>query len=315
MNELISVIIPVYNVEQYLDRCIKSIVSQDYPNLEIILVDDGSIDKSGSICDHWSHVNSRITVIHKVNGGLSSARNAGIDNMHGNYVMFVDSDDYLLPNCISFLKNMISDDCEVAIGNYVCTDQDTVSEPCISDKYKQKSISGYDALELLFSKDTVQAVTAWGKLYRSSLFSKIRYAEGLLHEDEATTYKIYANCKKLIISDRPVYAYFKNEKSISRKPNPKNFTDLEKILKEQTAFFQESGHPELANKVRVRCCLNIATHYFPKDYFCNHTIMVQKARESFKAISSVSDVGVSSYLKAFSCSYLTLIIARILRRY
>ena len=310
MSDLISLVIPVYNVDRFLDRCVQSIVNQSYDNLEIILVDDGSTDKSGVLCDKWAREYHNIIVIHKENGGLSSARNAGIEVAHGKYISFIDSDDFLLDDAISYLYNIIGEN-DIAIGNYIETDGDSIEAPNAS--YSVKQITGREALQLLFTKDTVQAVTSWAKLYKSILFQNIRYTEGMLHEDEATTYKLYYSCNRIVISDKPVYAYFQNRESISRRPSKKNFTDLEVILKDQISFFTKAGLEEFADKTKARYCIQVAAHYLPLNYFYQPRNTISKSRCTFREIS-MKNIGFSSYIKAFLCAYFTPAMAHIINR-
>ena len=197
---MVSIIIPVYNVEKYIERMLATIVKQTYKSLEIILVDDGSTDSCGKICDEWAKKDNRIVVIHKKNGGLSSARNVGINIARGEYLFFCDSDDYISKNCVEYLYNTIcNNQADIVVGNYIETSLDNQGFNIY--KVDEHVLSGKQAIKEIYGKNNVQMVTAWGKIYKASLFDNIRYPVGLLHEDEGTTYKLYYKCKKVIVSN------------------------------------------------------------------------------------------------------------------
>lgn len=227
-EELVSVIVPVYNVEKYLVQCIDSIINQTYQNLEIILVNDGSTDGSGKICDEYAEKDSRIKVIHKENGGLSDARNKGLDIMTGEYVTLVDSDDYLEHNCIEKLY-IYSKTCQtdMAIGKFVRFREDT-GEFFFGD-YQNSG----DKIEMLTAEQCLEKnhkyflgvfVTAWAKLYKASLFNdsapykSIRYPIGVYHEDQYTTHKLFLKSKKIVFVNENLYIYRTREGSITGTP-------------------------------------------------------------------------------------------------
>lgn len=227
-EELVSVIVPVYNVEKYLVQCIDSIINQTYQNLEIILVNDGSTDNSGKICDEYAKKDSRIKVIHKENGGLSDARNKGLDFMTGEYVTLVDSDDYLEHNCIENLY-IYAKTCQTAmsIGKFARFREDT-GEFFFGD-YQNSG----DKIEMLTAEQCLEKnhkyfldvfVTAWAKLYKTSLFNdsdpykSIRYPIGVYHEDQYTTHKLFLKSKKIVFVNENLYVYRTREDSITSKP-------------------------------------------------------------------------------------------------
>lgn len=213
MSELITIVVPVYNVENYIERCVKSLINQTYKNLEIILVDDGSTDNSGKLCDKYTKENERIRVIHKKNGGLSDARNVGIDNAKGEYIAFVDSDDWIPIAAIETLYSYITKfNVDIVSGNMVEVFSDY---PKNSDKNKSmyKIFNTEEALENMLYLHGITN-SACGKLYKLSLFNNIRFPVGKLYEDLGTTYKIYAKSKKNIFIDYTVYYYFQNQNSI-----------------------------------------------------------------------------------------------------
>ena len=192
--ELISVIIPIYKVEEYLDHCIKSIVEQTYRKLEIILVDDGSPDKCPLKCDEWAERDGLIRVIHKKNGGLSDARNVGMSIATGSYISFIDSDDWISPDFYEKLYRSITEsNAQIAASGIVWAYNDHLQyDDFIYDRH---IFSAEDALKTLIQGRGFYAV-AWNKLYKKSLFDGIEFPIGKLHEDEFVTYKLVGKAKR-----------------------------------------------------------------------------------------------------------------------
>ena len=211
--ERISVIVPIYKVEAYLDRCIQSIVAQTYQNMEIILVDDGSPDNCPAICDAWAEKDSRIRVIHQENGGLSDARNAGLEIATGEYIAFVDSDDSIHPDFLERLYQALTeqgaDVAECAV-NYVdeagnILRQRSAAEVAAMDKL--------EALRRLVLEDGVYQ-TVWNKLYRRGVIEDIPFEKGKLNEDEFWTYRVFDRIEKLAVVQKPLYHYLQRGGSI-----------------------------------------------------------------------------------------------------
>lgn len=213
-DSLISIIVPVYNVEQYLRKCIDSLVNQTYTNLEIILVDDGSIDNSGAICDSYAKMDKRIKVIHKDNGGLSDARNVGIKNSMGEYVALVDSDDYVENNYISELYNQIKkNNTNMAVSQIsIVNGKNNKRKKC--EKYFDEVLTNKECLKRLLLEDNF-SVSANAKLYSKQLFEKIEYPVGRLYEDNGTTYKLILECDKISVSNQKNYNYIIRKNSIT----------------------------------------------------------------------------------------------------
>ena len=167
---MVSIIVPVYNVNQFLDRCLNSICTQTFSDIEIILVDDGSTDGSSSKCDQYEEIDSRIKVIHKENGGLSSARNRGIESAKGKYLFFVDSDDYIVKDCIEYLITTLEkSNADMVIGNYMRT-KDSDLDIYSNENFYENTYGNIEAIKELFGTKNVQMVTAWGTLYKKQLF-------------------------------------------------------------------------------------------------------------------------------------------------
>lgn len=212
-KEMISVIIPVYRVEQFLDKCINSVICQTYDNLEIILVDDGSPDQSGVICDEWAKKESRIKVIHKENGGLSDARNAGVKIAIGEYIAFVDGDDWIAPDMFEILKAQLQGNacCDIAVcGVKKVYTEDEVTEA--EDEKKVTLLSGQVALEQLINGQISQVV--WNKLYRKSIIENIYFEVGKYHEDEFWSYQVIGKARKVSLTEHIGYYYRQRQGSI-----------------------------------------------------------------------------------------------------
>ena len=210
----ITVIVPVYNVEKYLDRCMESILAQTYTKLEIILVDDGATDSSGAICDFYAQKDARVQVIHKENGGLSSARNAALDIAQGEYIGFVDSDDYISVDMFEKLyQACVQYESEIAICCHYTErgDRLLIEEPIVDESIQY---TGVEALELLIRDQGIRNY-AWDKLYKASLFQSIRYPDGRNYEDIATTYLLFYRAKRICSIPRYLYYYQIREGSIS----------------------------------------------------------------------------------------------------
>lgn len=217
MNDLISLVVPVYNVEKYIDKCIKSIIDQTYVNIEIILVDDGSTDSSGLKCDFWAEKDTRINVIHKKNGGLSDARNFGINVATGKYISFIDSDDFVSNNYVDYLYGLIkkySADISICDGHVI--DENGVE--FLSTKKKKR----FDDL-LMDPKNALKNMlygtkysnSAWAKMYSLKLFEEVKYPVGKYYEDIYTTYKLFLKSKKIVYGCGQHYFYVIRKGSIS----------------------------------------------------------------------------------------------------
>lgn len=209
---MISVIVPIYKVEKELDRCIKSLVNQTYSDLEIILVDDGSPDNCPKICDQWAKKDSRINVIHKKNGGLSDARNAGYMAAKGSYISFIDSDDWIHYDFFKIMMNeMNKNDVDIVECDVIKTS--SYMEDSVSNSVSMQIYDSQKALELLINDNTFHQ-HVWNKLYKKDVIGNILFAVGKLNEDEFWTYQIFGASKKISKIDVPMYYYYQRETSI-----------------------------------------------------------------------------------------------------
>lgn len=212
-KDLISVIVPIYNVGKYLEKCLKSIINQTYKNMEIILVDDGSTDNSGSICDKYVNVDSRINVIHKKNGGASEAKNVAIDIATGQYITFVDSDDYIQEDYIEYLYNLIKKyNCNMCVTAYYVENANKKITN-FGKTYEEKLLNQEEAISRMLCEEGF-SVSPWAKLYKKEIFKGIRYPVGKIYEDNETTYKLMEKCEKIAYGNEPKYTYVKRENSV-----------------------------------------------------------------------------------------------------
>ena len=213
MNQTISVIVPVYNVEKYLSQCADSILSQDYSDLEVIFIDDGSTDASGQICDQYAEKDSRVRVIHQKNGGAAAAKNAGLRMASGKYLSFVDSDDYLEPNVYGGLVGTLLDTgADVVQGSFREIYRNRAEEQQVSEE----TLEGYEYL-LRFPKDFSCALL-WNKLYRRELFAGVFFEEGHKIDDEYFTWQGFLKPRKVVRVDRVIYNYRKRASGVMSTP-------------------------------------------------------------------------------------------------
>ena len=212
-KEKISVIIPVYNVEKYLKRCLDSVINQTYKNLEIILVDDGSTDSSGRICDEYAKKDKRIIIIHKENGGLSDARNKGLDICTGDYISFIDSDDWIEINYFEILlEKILCNYNDISCCDYLRTDK-YITYTNFNEKIKIKECYGIDILKIFLEKELV---SAWAKLFKKEIFEDLRFPIGKINEDIATIFIAFSKANRIVNINRKLYFYYKNTSSITK---------------------------------------------------------------------------------------------------
>ena len=237
----VSIVVPVYKVEPYLKRCVDSILSQTFEDFQLILVDDGSPDNCGAICDEYAEKDSRVHVIHRENGGLSAARNSGIDWVFDGHmtewITFIDSDDWVTSDYLERLLR-IADDNKVSIvvggfrpfyeGDSLIDSQKTKSRQCISEDF--------------WVENQGNATVAWGKLYKTVLFQSIRYPQGKLHEDEFTTFKLLFSQKKIAVTDEQLYYYYQSSTSIMRSDWNMRHLDSLDAYADQLLYFKRYNY-------------------------------------------------------------------------
>lgn len=246
----ISVVVPVYKVEAYIHRCVDSILAQSFRDFELILVDDGSPDSCGEICEEYARQDARIRVIHQANGGLSAARNAGIDwafaNSDSRWFTFIDSDDWIHPRTLECLLRAVEEqNVPISICGYGETEgedpavlPEAMESVCVDSRW-------------FYRNRFINATVAWGKLYARELFASVRYPVGKIHEDEFVTYRLLMECPRIAVLEGPMYAYFVNLSGITRKGwSPKKLHAWE-AFEEQIRFFEARQDTEMV-KFRYR---------------------------------------------------------------
>ncbi|MCQ2520960.1 MAG: glycosyltransferase [Lachnospiraceae bacterium] len=263
---MVSVIVPIYNVEKYLKKCVKSIINQTYSNIEIILVNDGSTDGCGDICDELAKQDDRIKVIHKENGGLSDARNCGIEASIGDWLVFIDGDDFIHPRMIERLQQLVKQyDCDMgACGFQPVYENADIQDDAPSQDYP---IHFYETDEIYKQFGRLEITLAWNKIYKRSLFDNIRYPKGHLHEDEFIIHHLAGECKRFVFTEEKLYYYLTRDGSIMSKVSKQRIEDIVYALKDRIVYYGNKGLDELR---RSSCddLINslIMCGYHSKDY-------------------------------------------------
>lgn len=220
MQPLLSIIVPIYNVEQYLDRCIQSILNQTYQNLEIILVDDGATDCSGAIADSYAAKDKRIKVFHKENGGLSDARNYGLEHVTGDYILFIDSDDFIVNiMCERLITVASSNNADIVSCNYyIYRDDDDISIHTMSVQDDKRTFTGMDMLRYyLLKTEPFDLNVVWNKIFKLDLFNgvePVRFPKGRVQEDNFTIFRLFLNANSIVTVNEPLYYYVQRAGSI-----------------------------------------------------------------------------------------------------
>ena len=214
MSDKVSIIVPVYNVEKYLDECVKSILAQTYTDIEIVLVDDGSKDTSGAMCDEYKKQDERIVVVHKENGGLSSARNAGMENASGSYYIFVDSDDTISSNMVEEMVKKAKEHDAKIVSSLISEEQDKLGK---GNTDKVTILNTHDALKSIFS-DGLVVTSSSGKMYAADLWEDITFPTDMIFEDFATIYKVIRKSPKVVSFEDWQYFYRPNPAGITGTP-------------------------------------------------------------------------------------------------
>lgn len=251
MQPLLSIIVPIYNVEQYLDRCIQSILNQTYQNLEIILVDDGATDCSGAIADSYAAKDKRIKVFHKENGGLSDARNYGLEHVTGDYILFIDSDDFIVNiMCERLITVASSNNADIVSCNYyIYRGDDDNSIHTMSVQDDKRTFTGMDMLRYyLLKTEPFDLNVVWNKIFKLDLFNgvePVRFPKGRVQEDNFTIFRLFLNANSIVTVNEPLYYYVQRAGSI------------------------------MANFTRRFMIDTIESHMYMSDYLMNHCSSVK----------------------------------------
>lgn len=247
---MISVIVPVFRVEKFLEHCIQSVLRQTYENFELILVDDGSDDNCPAICDRYAKDDVRVKVIHKQNGGIGETRNAGLQIAEGEYITFVDSDDYIHPQMLEMCMNSFQKEPDVDIA--MCRLKKVSEDDNRAYEVQKEVTSSYrllrhiEIVEEMFAADYETYVVSWNKIYRRKLFDGICFPVGKIHEDIFTTYKLLYNARGLALMDEELYYYRQRAGSAMSAFHIKGYYDDLEAINERLAFFLDKGEKEYA---------------------------------------------------------------------
>lgn len=247
MKEIVSIIVPIYNVEKYVERCICSLCSQTYEAIEILLIDDGSTDQSGKLCEEYALKDSRIKVFHKENGGISSARNLGIEKAKGEYFCFVDSDDWVEASfCEKLLAACLKEKTKIAICDFVCVAGEEVPK---RESKGTEILSQDEALHCLDFRETAKyrdMTVVWNKIYHRSVFEQVRYPVGKIHEDEFVIARFLLQTQRIVWIREGLYCYFQRQDSIIGKEQRENkvHTDILDAFRDRMEFFIEKDRME-----------------------------------------------------------------------
>lgn len=286
-KEKISVIVAVYNVAEYLAECLDSVLAQTYPNLEILVVDDGSEDKGGEICDRYAERDSRIRVIHQENQGLSAARNRGSEEATGDFLSFLDGDDILHPTYFeTLLRNLKEADADVSVCGYrVFRRKEDFDSELVMPK-APAVIAGRDGVEQIVKDHVPKMIPAWGKLYCAGLKETLQYPVGRIHEDDFTTYKVYYNAERIAVSGDKLYGLRKRPGSITSGYNIRRLDKLD-AFRECIGWLEERGEAELADYAKIRYILNLEIAWYNvntkmKDAFETETELIFRHRKAME---------------------------------
>lgn len=274
--DLVTVIIPIYKVEQYLERCVDSVLSQTYPNLDIILVDDGSPDRCGEICDSYKN-DRRVRVIHQENKGLSGARNAGLEIAKGEWVTFIDSDDFIVNNYVeSLLSLCYKYSVKVSQCGVVRGKDSVFPEESVETKEKK-----WDFHILYSSSGREYRTIACAKLYKLYLFDSLRFPEGKINEDEDTVFKVLYNAGEIAITNQHLYYYYMSSESILRSSRKTMRFDVVSIYDDRIDFLADKGEERLINVTEKELCIRLMLSYFNAKKNKYNKDDIDKIREYF----------------------------------
>lgn len=281
MNDLISVIVPVYNVERYLEKCIRSILEQSYSEFELLLINDGSTDKSREICEELSKLDDRIRLYHKSNGGLSDARNYGLNRIRGQYVAFIDSDDYVHENYLKDLYcNIKKHDAMVSICSFVLVGEDGRQIDIEQFDSNTQVILGLDLLERVLTSNGYKYVVAWNKLYKSILFDDLRFDKGKLYEDEFINFRIFYNSFKVAVVHTPLYYYLQRKGSIIKSSMTMEKLEMSiELHKKRLQFYQEKSNQKLYSMASQQYCNWIISTVEKFEYLLSESLIEQLQKD------------------------------------
>lgn len=297
--KLISIIVPVYKVEPYLHRCVESVLTQTYTNWELILVDDGSPDDCPRICDEYVEKDKRIKVIHKANGGQADARNHGLDIASGEYIMFLDSDDFIHTNMLKKMLDVsLQEDADIVQCTFIRGSEDVF--PTINEN---SSLHRFDNHSIFHS--SCQKVIMCAKLYKKIVLNDFRVPVGICYEDDASTWMLYYKAKKIVVLDIPYYYYYINPNSTMAYHSKRPSMDFIKIYQDRIAFFNDKQDDDLVRISQWRFCMPLMLTYMKGNISKEEqTLLLRLFKENFGAAVSHKNVPLKyrMVLRIFSIS-------------
>ena len=255
--DLVTVIVPVYNAEKYLERCVDSILQQTYTDLELLLVDDGSTDRSGELCDAYARKDERVRVIHRQNGGVSAARNTGLDAAKGAWIMFVDNDDFIAPDAVEYLLKLCREHgVRVAqCGYFQGNDESFPAETA------EEQVKVWEFRELYCAPHRLYRGSVWAKLFAASLFREIRFPDGMLGEDLEVAFKVLYSEKRLVVSHRHLYYWYMSESGQSRRQSHFKNYDYVPAYEGMLRCLENEGDDDLIDVTEKDLCILIIAAY------------------------------------------------------
>ena len=290
INEKVSVVVPIYKVEEYLVRCIDSILKQTYKNLEVILVNDGSPDNCGQMIEKYKEKDHRVITVHKENGGLSDARNEGMKYVTGSLTMFVDSDDWLDETMIETMVNKLNENAADIVQSafFYAYDDKLLLDAYSSDDYKPPELLDNDTLMFELVKNKKIKNFAWGKLYKTKIIKEIPFKKGVLFEDVFWAHQVMHHVNRYVILEQPFYYYFQRDDSIVGTFTP-NHLDLIKGMKERHDFLKQY-YPNLVNKSYEQILETCLVQY--------HLLLINKEKKHKKEIRNYIKKNFKAFKRA-----------------
>lgn len=295
----ISVIVPIYKVEKFLNKCVDSILAQSFSDFELWLVDDGSPDDCGKICDQYAHGDNRVKVIHKKNGGLSDARNAALDVMQGEYVFFVDSDDWIDKDTLeSMYVALQRTGAQIATGNMVSVYEDGSEKELYSPTNEEKVLKGEELLTTLLRPN------ACNRLYKAELFQDLRYPVGRLYEDVFVYHKILDQIDSMVLIGKNTYYYLVRNGSIMNSEYNIHFTDIVDALYDRAKWLDSIGKEKLGNETRLFIYSQVAVAYAHLNKNnCDHLKRLDEIKvlydESYEKLMKSREIGWKQKMRLF----------------
>lgn len=293
MNNLVSIIVPIYNVKQYLSKCIESIVKQTYKNIEVLLIDDGSTDGCYELLENYS-LDSRFKIFHKENGGLSDARNYGLNRSTGEFIFFLDSDDYIEPNTIEIcLKKMMDNNSDIV----ECRVRHISRENCFI--HARPDVGVYDNKEAIKGiLDYRFRIVAWNKLYRAALWDEIRFPKGKINEDEHTIPYVVEKCNKYVSIRNPLYNYIQRQGSIMNSEFNENRLGIIEAYEKRLRYFSKKYNHEMDSIIEFRYSLVLGklSHDAKRSRF--YRVLIKKRNRILLKVLKNRKISVKRKLKA-----------------